>query len=48
MSEPVYVETDDAVATIVLNRPEKLNALDLPHWVRLGELAVELHENEAV
>ncbi len=48
MSEPVYLETDDAVATIVLNRPEKLNALDLPHWVRLGELAVELHENEAV
>lgn len=48
MSEPVYVKTDDAVATIVLNRPEKLNALDLPHWVRLGELVVELHDNEAV
>jgi enoyl-CoA hydratase/carnithine racemase len=48
MPKPVYVESDDAVATIVLNRPEKLNALDLPHWVRIGELVVELHESEAV
>ncbi|TDJ28272.1 MAG: enoyl-CoA hydratase/isomerase family protein [Gammaproteobacteria bacterium] len=48
MSEPVYTEVQDTVATVVLNRPEKLNALDLPDWVRIGELIGELHENEAV
>ena len=48
MSERIYVETQNNVATVVLNRPEKLNALDLPDWVRIGELIVELHENEAI
>ena len=48
MSERVYVETQNNVATVVLNRPAKLNALDLPDWVRIGELIVELHENEAI
>ncbi|HJP34723.1 MAG TPA: enoyl-CoA hydratase/isomerase family protein, partial [Gammaproteobacteria bacterium] len=48
MTDPVYVEIDDAVATLVLNRPDKLNALDLPHWVRIGELVVELHDDDAI
>jgi enoyl-CoA hydratase/carnithine racemase len=46
MSEPVYVERDGDVATVVLNRPERLNALDRAMWMRLGELLRELGADE--
>jgi len=48
MSDPVYLEVDNTVATVVLNRPEKLNALGLPQWIRIGELMAELHDEEAI
>ena len=32
MSELIQVERDGAIATVVLNRPEKLNALTRPMW----------------
>ncbi len=48
MADPVFVEIDKTIASVVLNRPDKLNALDLPHWVSIGELMVELHDNDAV
>ena len=48
MSDPVYLEVEDTVATVVLNRPEKLNALDLPQWIRIGELMAELHDEDAI
>ncbi len=38
MSETVLIERDGAIATVVLNRPEKLNALTKPMWQRLGEV----------
>ena len=36
MTESILVQRDGAVATVVFNRPEKLNALDRPMWQRLG------------
>ncbi len=37
MTEPILVERDGAIATVVLNRPDKLNALTRAMWRRLGE-----------
>jgi enoyl-CoA hydratase len=36
MSETILVERDDAIATVVLNRPQKLNALTRAMWSELG------------
>ena len=48
MSAPVYVERDGAIASVVLNRPERMNALDKAMWMRLGELMRELDADEGV
>ena len=48
MTDAIYSEIDATVATVVLNRPEKLNALDLPQWIRIGELMAELHDEDAI
>ena len=42
MSDVILVERDKDIATVVLNRPEKLNALTKPMWKRLGEVLREL------
>ena len=42
MTETVLLERDGHVATVVLNRPEKLNALNKATWRRLGETVAEL------
>jgi enoyl-CoA hydratase/carnithine racemase len=42
MNEHILVERDGAIATVILNRPEKLNALTRPMWKRLGEVFGEL------
>lgn len=41
-SETVRVERDGPIATVMLNRPHKLNALTKPMWQRLGEVFLEL------
>jgi len=38
-SEKVLLEIEGPIATITLNRPEKLNALDAEVWLRLEEAA---------
>lgn len=48
MTDTVFAELDDAVATVVLNRPDKLNALDLPEWLRIGELISEFDSNDEI
>jgi enoyl-CoA hydratase len=35
-TEPVVVTRDGAIATVALNNPERLNALNKPTWERLG------------
>ena len=37
MTEPIMLEREGFIATVVLNRPEKLNALTKPMWRQLGE-----------
>jgi enoyl-CoA hydratase len=48
MAETILVERDGPIATVVLNRPEKLNALTRPMWKRLGEVFEDLSAEEAV
>lgn len=42
MTDVILVERDKDIATVVLNRPGKLNALTKPMWKRLGEVLREL------
>ena len=40
MSDTILLQRDGPIATVVLNRPEKLNALTRSMWQRLGEAIV--------
>lgn len=42
MQDSVLLDRAGPLATITLNRPDRLNALDLAMWRRLGEIAAEL------
>ncbi len=48
MPEAVYVERDGAIATIVLNRPAKLNALTREMWAALGDTVEQLSADDAL
>jgi enoyl-CoA hydratase/carnithine racemase len=51
MSAPsghVLVRRDGAIATVMLNRPEKLNALTKEMWQRLGAVFDELSADDAL
>ena len=49
MSDTILVEHPEGpIATVVLNRPEKLNALTRPMWHRLGEVFTGLSASESV
>jgi enoyl-CoA hydratase/carnithine racemase len=48
MEGNILVEHDGAIATVVLNRPDKLNALTRSMWARLGEVFAELDGREDV
>ena len=48
MADTILIERDGDIATVVLNRPEKLNALTKPMWQRLGEAFLELGADDAV
>jgi enoyl-CoA hydratase/carnithine racemase len=47
-SDSIVVRRDNAIVTVTLNRPDKLNALNLPAWRRLGELMRELGADTSV
>jgi len=48
VEDAILVRRDADIATVVLNRPEKLNALTRPMWKRLGEVFVGLSDDESV
>lgn len=48
MSDTILVHRDGDIATLILNRPAKLNALTRPMWKRLGEAVSELSADDSV
>lgn len=48
MTDTVLVERTDSIATVVLNRPEKLNAFTKEMWKRMGEVVAELSADDSV
>jgi enoyl-CoA hydratase/carnithine racemase len=48
MSDTVLLSRADAVATVTLNRPERLNALDKPMWRRLSAAMAEIAADGAL
>jgi len=48
MSEAILLARDGAIAIVTLNNPEKLNALGLGSWKRLGEAMRELDADKSL
>jgi enoyl-CoA hydratase len=48
MEQTILKQRSGAIATVVLNRPEKLNALTRPMWKRLGEAFEEISADDGV
>lgn len=48
MNDVVYASRDGAIVTVVLNRPERMNALNRPTWEKLGDQLAALAEDESV
>ncbi len=48
MTDTVLVERKDDITTVVLNRPEKLNAFTKPMWKRMGEVFQDLSSDDGV
>jgi enoyl-CoA hydratase/carnithine racemase len=48
MTDTLLVQRDGDIATVVLNRPEKLNALTKSMWQRLGDAFLALSADDAV
>jgi enoyl-CoA hydratase/carnithine racemase len=47
-AEPILVSRDGGIATVALNNPERLNALNKAMWLRLGEVVRELSADDAL
>jgi enoyl-CoA hydratase/carnithine racemase len=48
MNDVILIERDGPIATVVLNRPDKLNALTKPMWQGLGDAVRTLSADDAV
>ena len=46
--DPILVARDGAIATVALNNPDKLNALDKAMWLRLGVVMRELSADDSL
>ncbi len=47
-SEPILVTRDGSIATVALNNPGRLNALNKPMWERLGAVMRELSADDTL
>jgi len=47
-NEPILVERDGPIATVVLNRPDRLNALTRPMWQGLGDAVRALSADDGL
>jgi len=48
MPDPILCDFAAPIATVVLNRPERLNALDLESWAALTELFARLDADDSI
>jgi enoyl-CoA hydratase/carnithine racemase len=48
MSDSILLTRDGAIATITLNKPERMNALDRGMWERIGSIMGELGADESL
>ena len=48
MSERLHIEVEAGIAHVTLNRPEKLNAVDMPMFDEIGAIAQRLEAKSAV
>ncbi len=48
MTDAILIERDGAIATVVLNRPDKLNALTRAMWQQLGETVERLSADDSL
>jgi enoyl-CoA hydratase len=48
MTDELLMQREDGIVTLVLNRPDKLNAMTKPLWRRLGETLRALDADDAV
>ena len=48
MNEPVRLERDAGLATVILNRPDRLNAMNKPMWLALQAVFHDLGGDETV
>jgi enoyl-CoA hydratase/carnithine racemase len=48
MNDTILLQRDGEIATVVLNRPDKLNALTKSMWQRLGDVFIELDADESL
>jgi enoyl-CoA hydratase len=48
MTDPILVERDGVIATVIINNPEKRNALTKPAWQKLGDVMIELSSDDSL
>ncbi|MBC8050401.1 MAG: enoyl-CoA hydratase/isomerase family protein [Chitinophagales bacterium] len=48
MSDLIKIERDGAIATVTLNRPEKLNAMTKPMWGALADIMLALSTDDGL
>ncbi|MEH7123507.1 enoyl-CoA hydratase/isomerase family protein [Bacillus sp. JJ1773] len=48
MSNELYIEKDGAIASLIINRPQKKNSFTLAMFQKLGELLDELEQDSSV